>query len=150
MPLETQETQNPHFAKKKLFFYTILLNHYGVSCFFIYFLIFFSFTIWGNCNLVYFSLIMMQYGAKQLVGCAVWGNFPFFWWSRSTGWGLFYLLHFSITNMGYFFNTNAVWGETLCGLCSMGEFSFFLLKLLHRMGSFLFVAFFNHKYGVFF
>jgi hypothetical protein len=54
---------------------------------------------------------------------------------------------------GVFFiccNTNAVWGKKLCGLCSMGKFSFFLLKSLHRMGYFLFVAFFHYKYGVFF
>jgi hypothetical protein len=64
--------------------------------------------------------------------------------------GSFLFVAFFNHKYGVFFNTNAVWGGTLCGLCSMGEFSFFLLKLLHRMGSFLFVAFFNHKYGVFF
>jgi hypothetical protein len=50
----------------------------------------------------------------------------------------------------FFFNTNAVWGKTLYRLCSMGGFSFFLLKSLHRMGYFLFVAFFHYKYGFFF
>jgi hypothetical protein len=32
-------------------------------------------------------------------------------------------------------------------LCSMREFPFFMVKLLYRMGYFIFVAFFNHQLG---
>jgi hypothetical protein len=39
---------------------------------------------------------------------------------------------FPLQIWGIFFNTNAVWGKALCGLCSMGESSFFLILSDHK------------------
>jgi hypothetical protein len=50
-------------------FWVVQYGEWGLLCL-LHFLI---------TNVGYFSLTPMQYGAKQFVGCAVWGIFPFFW-----------------------------------------------------------------------